>query len=813
MSSYIPRPYEDTFSNTLVDQAHHDAKARKARRQARVAGKGPKAGRGVADIQAAVIESSHLARINPALMPGGVDLSRRVAGLLDEAQEPDGTRLPVIRRACLVEGVEEVLQSHPQDGGLRRLAERAWAAYHEDPGGVITEQQFNWLREAALVEGRQSVAVRLLDEGLTKRAFTALDRPTLMRVAAGLARDLNELDDSPSRQACYEAHMREAGLAGPDPHHVRARAFVAGVLDAPELMEGRPEVQSLPKARAALANALERLAQEELDPDLDLNPDLSFDDDVMEFTEPMDEGEEEEGMISSPLTGEELTVSLQLADEPAERLAHVFVAQLDEFEEMTEPEAGFTEDDFLDEDPDLDMEDTTVTLEDPSAPGALLEVSVRSVEDEGGVEFGDAGMGMNPDPVGVGTSPDDETGLGIAMSAGRRASRFLVLACHGQVEYLGSVRARRLASAVGALARDLGAEAESWEVYRSSDGRFAEVASVLTEDRHFRIIRAEDLACGDGSGDSTAFDFDNSALANGHTDFQGVDLPGEGSEGVDFSEVPGDERDKPYKQHIPKGAGATTRKALLVEVPAVEGAAERIVASARRIDPSVRGQLTARGLHLEITAAALPRIRRVLVDRFGVQAFREIEQAPASRAAQYGGSLGTPDEMFLEEAMPGPVMGDPALGSAGGGIPSPTADGIRSGLEFFKAQNVGVMSALTQTYKAFRNDIENAGPEGSPQRAAAELSIFEMAADVYNDRMTNEDKVAFSKAVMAAVKEWDPSAAGGDVPNPTEDHAWDSHDSSREGKDPFDTKINQYVRMDTQKGTSASDFDVTPVRG
>jgi hypothetical protein len=276
--------------------------------------------------------------------------------------------------------LQAAAKANPGDTGIKRAKVHAYHLWRKDPVGNLSVGQVAELRSHYMGEYPRSKLASVIDGEFPKVGFNTLPLSELTRIAA-------DITDQPS----YELAVRACGIDSKKPEHIRARAFIRGLLGMADEM---PAKTARVDGEGAADRALHRFAQDDDIPD-------PGEDDMSDITDiedefPHDELSEEIEEIESPITGDTLTLELGVSDEEAEgeEEAFPFEASLDVHPEYVAGLQVFGQlEDFAgdeEEDADLPMpgdeEETTAVIEDPSAPGEMLEVTLTPVGEPGPME-------------------------------------------------------------------------------------------------------------------------------------------------------------------------------------------------------------------------------------------------------------------------------------------------------------------------------------------------------------------------------------------------------------------------------------------
>lgn len=286
------------------------------------------------------------------------------------AQELLNLDLPMATRFDTYEVLRKASAADPSDRGLKLAAAHARRIWERDPVGVVAVGDVARLRTHYLQEHPRSKVAHVLDVELPKVGFNTLPLAKLATLSGQIHGTTQE-----ALEASYQEVCRTAGLDGRRPDQVRARAYLRGLVNL--AVDEPSSAAPLAGGAAAADRALARMAAAE---DPILRAVAQLEDPMIEAELPHDEPGEEMAEVTSPITGDSLVLELGQAVEPElapeveemaeEPLAHF--GQLSDFEDAVPLEEGPGE--------------THTIIEDPSAPGELLDVTLAPVpaESEGG---------------------------------------------------------------------------------------------------------------------------------------------------------------------------------------------------------------------------------------------------------------------------------------------------------------------------------------------------------------------------------------------------------------------------------------------
>ncbi|APU88865.1 hypothetical protein Rctr197k_034 [Virus Rctr197k] len=341
-------------------------------------------------------------------------LQRRFAE--SEARSLIDVAAPMIMRFDAYQALLDGSRTVPTDRGLRLAAAHAKELWVRDPDGVLAVGDVARLRAHWMGQFPRSKLASVIDDGFPRIGFNTLPVAKLAQMATHIrGRDLSELE------ASYETVVRAHGLDGDAPHQVRARAYLRGLVHLAS--EPEPSVSPEPGGEAAADRALWRMAafddpilravgqlEPVSEPDSGGEPPVDMAEGTPLGAHEEDVPHEEAGgtvvEVESPITGEPLALELELAggdmddagavpgemDVPPEDVEGLqMFGQLDDFA-GDEPMMG-DEGSPLDsgEAPPVNDGEGVVetTIEDPSAPGEMLEISIAPMgHEEPGEEEG-----------------------------------------------------------------------------------------------------------------------------------------------------------------------------------------------------------------------------------------------------------------------------------------------------------------------------------------------------------------------------------------------------------------------------------------
>lgn len=322
--------------------------------------------------------------------------------------------VPMVTRFDAQQVLLQASRQNPDDRGLKLASAHARDLWMREPDGVLAVGDVARLREHWSREYPKSRVAQVIDEELPKVGFNTLPVVKLAQLASHIRGRTDE-----EVQTSYETVVRAHGLDGSTDRDRRARAYLAGLVNL-TLPDERVETSSLsPVDRtlhrmAAFDDPILRAVGQLLgDPslnesesdimDVELEPPMSHD------HEDQVPHEESGGAIvetESPVTGEPLVLELELpegagdedADEAGGALEVIEDAPLEGADEGADEDDLFRSvaflahfgqlDDFLSpdmvegggegegEDEDEGEGSVSTVIEDPTAPGTMLEVTL-----------------------------------------------------------------------------------------------------------------------------------------------------------------------------------------------------------------------------------------------------------------------------------------------------------------------------------------------------------------------------------------------------------------------------------------------------
>ena len=422
----------------------------------------------------------------------------KAADLFDDAT-------PCVSRWDAFQALKVARAQHPADRGIRMAAAHLEQLWHNDPQGALALGDVARVRAHYSSQYGRSMVASVIDTEVPKVSFSSLPIHKLGPIAAQIVGRTDE-----ERQYAYEQVVQANGLTSNKPEHRRARDFLRSAANL-AAEPGAPD----PTGRGAAERALARMAYHEspilshmgqVDPAMpgEAAPppsgvNMEGDED---FSEHGDEAESEgiqEQTIDSPITGEPMVLELEPAPEepmpgegdgnegeleipPGVVASLAFAGQLDQFDDQGLP-GPEDMDDGLDGAAGLagagiDAFDTggqpvELQMEDPTAPGEMLDVTISPAADDTGM-----GSGMTGAPT---THP------GFEGQASRRMPVYAVFAVRGGIragQPLERVAALGMPAVLARIARRL-ADAEGGVIpreVRAMPQTFNQEAFVVLDD-------------------------------------------------------------------------------------------------------------------------------------------------------------------------------------------------------------------------------------------------------------------------------------------------------------------------------------------
>lgn len=320
---------------------------------------------------------------------------------------------PFVARFDAFQCLKQASQQYPTDRGLKMAAAHLERLWHKDAMGVLAIGDIARVRACYTQQYPRSVVAQVIDTELLKVGFNTLPVSKLAPLAAQIRGRTDE-----ERQYAYEQVVRANGLGTNKPEHIRARAFIRVCAELAE--EAPPEpTYGAQGGQGAAERALARMASYD-DPILSriaqgmpalppASPNMpqgtmpAPGEDAPPGAEsqiPHDEGSEIIEEAESPITGEPISIELgQVAPTgdpsappggpggpagPIDAVDPGVVASLQYYGQL---------DQFGEDDPALtDGADpggidafevggeTSVTMEDPTAPGQMIDVIIHPAE-------------------------------------------------------------------------------------------------------------------------------------------------------------------------------------------------------------------------------------------------------------------------------------------------------------------------------------------------------------------------------------------------------------------------------------------------
>lgn len=351
--------------------------------------------------EAARLEDAHVRAEMAGKGPFVSALLKRFAA--EESQSLLDMTVPMVTRADALGVFRSALAEHPKDRGLKLATAHVRHLYTNDPEGVLAVGDVARLRTHYARQFPKSAVSRVIDQDLPRVGFNTLPVAKLASIATNIRGETPE-----ERQASYETVCRTHGLDTMADHHVRARKFLQGLVYlAEDSFESRAASTADAGGEAAADRALRRLAcyddpilrqvTAQENPFSETEPGMEsegFDHGPMESPEleaevPHEEETETIVETESPVTGEPLVLELGIAEEgaapgeggedesmgldvtPDDVEGLSLFGQLDDFGGDELPDVG------TDEDIAMDEGISEVEIEDPSAPGTMLKVTIE----------------------------------------------------------------------------------------------------------------------------------------------------------------------------------------------------------------------------------------------------------------------------------------------------------------------------------------------------------------------------------------------------------------------------------------------------
>jgi len=270
---------------------------------------------------------------------------------------------PCILAADLHAVLQAASAAAPADRGIRMAKAHAYRLWTKDPMGALCVGDVARLRAHYIREYPRTKVGTVIDTEVPRVGFNTLPLGRLYRVAASIAAEVDSGKDS---QETYEYYMRREALDGNKPEQVRARAYVRALLtgNAGEADSEADDSDVATRVQRRMATDDDPILSmtEQEDPMADEMQDepAAEGDEMLEAPGeeelPHDEHTEESIEIDSPITGEPLVLELGK------------MAQMGELEELAPMEGS---------------DSSSVTIEDPTAPGEMLEVTLKPAEGGG----------------------------------------------------------------------------------------------------------------------------------------------------------------------------------------------------------------------------------------------------------------------------------------------------------------------------------------------------------------------------------------------------------------------------------------------
>lgn len=293
-------------------------------------------------------------------------LRRRLAEL--KAQNLFDDRTPACARYDATRAMKAARASMPNDRGVRMASAAFEQLWQADALGVLTVGEIAQIRDRHLQLYPRSKVGEVIDREIAKIGFNTLPVAKLAHIAAQITGLTQE-----ERTASYEAVVRANGLVKNTADHMRARAFICALANL--AVEAAEETSS--GSEGVVDRVLAQMA-----------PPAPMPPDGMEAEVPHEETSEVIDQITSPNTGEPISVELGVAmtdgaapPPAAPEIPPGVVASLAYFGQLEQFNDAMDQAPIDGTDPGMGE---SVLMEDPTAPGAMLEVSVAPAEDNTG---------------------------------------------------------------------------------------------------------------------------------------------------------------------------------------------------------------------------------------------------------------------------------------------------------------------------------------------------------------------------------------------------------------------------------------------
>ena len=232
--------------------------------------------------------------------------------------------------------VKDASKANPQDRGLKTASHMLYDVWNQDPLGYLTVGDMTDYRNRLIDQFPKSAVRKVFDQEIPEQVGfqTLTNLPYLNKIAA-------EIGEAEDKQASYEHTISQYRLDGDRPDHIRARAYIKGLVEGS--VNDTVFMKSLPTIHEAIDRALTRYAQsldefehmngggtapddmEDVEPqdttgDSTSDEKFTMGDNGEEYAPgegefPHDERSEEMAEIESPTTGETLVVELGVADD------------------------------------------------------------------------------------------------------------------------------------------------------------------------------------------------------------------------------------------------------------------------------------------------------------------------------------------------------------------------------------------------------------------------------------------------------------------------------------------------------------------
>jgi cell fate (sporulation/competence/biofilm development) regulator YmcA (YheA/YmcA/DUF963 family) len=289
-----------------------------------------------------------------ALLPS-VKLAQQERALAAHASMFDDAR-PAITRGDFWRGLKAASEKNGKDAGLRRAAAHGLKLYQASMDGVLSIGDVARFNTFYTRQYPKSKTAEAIDASLKTSGFSTLPITKLNAIAAKIDAQCEGKTSEEIEEAFVE-NCREAGLGGSDFQSERARSYLRGQLRLVHAQRTHSDpFEAAWSVMAASEDVFLRRAQE-----LEMVPedvpveglDTPAEHEAKEEAVPHEELTEEVVPVASPNTGDPLVVEVALADQDE-------VVEMGMLDEFVAPSA---------------------VVEDPSAPGENLEVTLTPTDD------------------------------------------------------------------------------------------------------------------------------------------------------------------------------------------------------------------------------------------------------------------------------------------------------------------------------------------------------------------------------------------------------------------------------------------------